>query len=92
MILARFQVAGSTPVMGLNFQAAVPKSQQLQMLPMSNPDIYPGATETQQMRVMAPAGASVRLRLRVSYMLASGQSVQDQVDFNGFPAGLTGGT
>lgn len=25
MILARFQVAGSVPVMGLNFQAAVPK-------------------------------------------------------------------
>lgn len=32
------------------------KSQQLQMLPMSNSDIHPGATETQQMRVIAPAG------------------------------------
>ncbi|TFY53195.1 hypothetical protein EVJ58_g9585 [Rhodofomes roseus] len=66
-ILARFQVMGSTPVTGLNFQAAVPKSQQLQMLPMSNPDVQPGATETQQMRVIAPVGANVRLRLRVAY-------------------------
>ncbi|PSR72838.1 hypothetical protein PHLCEN_2v11335 [Hermanssonia centrifuga] len=57
-ILARFQVTGSTPATALNFQAAVPKSQQLQMLPMSNPDINPGAVETQQMRVIAPAGVS----------------------------------
>ncbi|KAH9839812.1 Adaptor protein complex AP-1 gamma subunit [Rhodofomes roseus] len=90
-ILARFQVMGSTPVTGLNFQAAVPKSQQLQMLPMSNPDVQPGATETQQMRVIAPVGANVRLRLRVAYSVG-GRAVQDQVDFNGFPPGLTTGS
>ncbi|KAI0924539.1 clathrin associated protein complex large subunit [Taiwanofungus camphoratus] len=90
-ILARFQVTDSNPVTGLNFQAAVPKSQQLQMLPMSNPDIHPGAVENQQMRVMAPVGANVRLRLRIAYSLA-GRAVQDQVDFNGFPPGLTGGS
>ncbi|EEB96777.1 hypothetical protein MPER_04032, partial [Moniliophthora perniciosa FA553] len=39
MILARFQVTGSSAATGLQFQAAVPKSQQLQMLPMSNPNI-----------------------------------------------------
>ncbi|KIJ65135.1 hypothetical protein HYDPIDRAFT_39766 [Hydnomerulius pinastri MD-312] len=88
-IMARFQVSGSNTVSGLNFQAAVPKSQQLQMLPMSNPDVQPGATETQQMRVIAPPGSNVRLRLRISYTLA-GQAVQDQVDFSGFPPGLTG--
>ncbi|KAG6333060.1 hypothetical protein ID866_6029 [Astraeus odoratus] len=88
-IMARFQVTGSTSASGLNFQAAVPKSQQLQMLPMSSPDIHPGATETQQMRVVAPPGANVRLRLRISYTLA-GQVIQDQVDFSGFPPGLTG--
>ncbi|KAG1728067.1 adaptin N terminal region-domain-containing protein [Suillus paluster] len=81
--------SGSNTVTGLNFQAAVPKSQQLQMLPMSNPDVQPGATETQQMRVIAPPGSNVRLRLRVSYTLA-GQAVQDQIDFSGFPPGLTG--
>lgn len=88
-ILARFQVTGSTPATGLNFQAAVPKSQQLQMLPMSSPDVHPGAVETQQMRVIAPAGANVRLRLRISYTLG-GRQIQDQVDFSGFPPGLTG--
>ncbi|KIK39327.1 hypothetical protein CY34DRAFT_808436 [Suillus luteus UH-Slu-Lm8-n1] len=88
-IMARFQVSGSNTATGLNFQAAVPKSQQLQMLPMSNSDVQPGTTETQQMRVMAPPGSNIRLRLRISYTLA-GQAVQDQVDFSGFPPGLTG--
>jgi len=90
-ILARFQMAGNTPATGLNFQAAVPKSQQLQMLPMSNPDVQPGAVETQQMRVIAPVGANVRLRLRISYSVG-GRAVQDQVDFNGFPPGITSGS
>lgn len=39
------------------------QSQQLQMLPMSNPDVRPGATETQQMRVLAPPGVSPCLPL-----------------------------
>ncbi|KAJ7043482.1 adaptin N terminal region-domain-containing protein [Mycena alexandri] len=91
MILARFQVAGSTAATGLSFQAAVPKSQQLQMLPMSNPDINPGSVETQRMRVVAPVGSAVRLRLRISYSVG-GQAVQEQVDFSGFPPGLTGGS
>ncbi|KAG6909356.1 clathrin associated protein complex large subunit [Tephrocybe rancida] len=91
MILARFQVSGGSAASGLNFQAAVPKSQQLQMLPMSNPTISPGAVETQQMRVVAPVGSNVRLRLRISYSIA-GQNVQDQVDFAGFPPGLTTGS
>ncbi|KAG1780857.1 adaptin N terminal region-domain-containing protein [Suillus placidus] len=88
-IMARFQVSGLNAATGLNFQAAVPKSQQLQMLPMSNSDVQPGTTETQQMRVMAPPGSNIRLRLRISYTLA-GQAVQDQIDFSGFPPGLTG--
>ena len=29
------------------------------MLPMSNPVVNPGAVETQQMRVVAPAGVSI---------------------------------
>ncbi|KAG6895859.1 clathrin associated protein complex large subunit [Termitomyces sp. T32_za158] len=74
MILARFQVIGSNAANGINFQAAVPKtarpltcsqfdtqSQQLQMLPMSNPIINPGAIETQQMRVVAPVGVCIVL-------------------------------
>ncbi|EDR14670.1 uncharacterized protein LACBIDRAFT_305532 [Laccaria bicolor S238N-H82] len=89
MILARFQVTGAAAATGLSFQAAVPKSQQLQMLPMSNPSVNPGSVETQQMRVVAPIGSAVRLRLRIAFAI-SGQNYQDQVDFSGFPAGLTG--
>ncbi|KAF8556414.1 Adaptor protein complex AP-1 gamma subunit [Imleria badia] len=88
-IMARFQVSGTNTATGLHFQAAVPKTQQLQMLPMTNSDVQPGATETQQMRVIAPPGSNLRLRLRVAFTLA-GQAIQDQVDFSGFPPGLTG--
>lgn len=91
LILARFQVAGGSAATGISFQAAVPKSQQLHMLPMSNSTVSPGALETQQMRVVAPVGSAVRLRLRIAYSI-DGQPFQDQVDFSGFPAGLTSGT
>lgn len=86
------------------------QSQQLQMATMSNNTVAPGATETQQLRVLAPVGVSVntqsthvlrmtgnyflqsniRLRLRISYNI-DGRQVQDQVDFSGFPPGLTNG-
>lgn len=89
-ILARFQASAGQPVTGLVFQAAVPKSQQLQMLPMSNPNVNPGSVETQQMRVIAPPGSNIRLRLRISYT-SGGTPVQDQVDFAGFPPNLTSG-
>jgi AP-1 complex subunit gamma-1 len=59
-VLARFQVKGAAPAMGLNFQVAVPRTQQLQMSPMSSPDVYPGKTETQQMRIVAPPGVSTQ--------------------------------
>ncbi|VDB94206.1 unnamed protein product [Peniophora sp. CBMAI 1063] len=88
-VLARFAAAGG-PVTGLSFQVAVPKSQQLQMLPMSSPDVSPGKIESQQMRIIAPPGSTIKLRLRVSFNVG-GQQVQDQVDFAGFPQGLTSG-
>ena len=73
------------------------------MQAMSNTTVNAGSTETQQMRVLAPAGVSssspplaqeltpqsqVRLRMRITYT-AAGQNVQDQQDFAGFPADLT---
>ena len=58
------------------------------MQAMSSTDIGAGATETQQMRVLAPAGAQIRLRLRVTFT-KGGQAIQDQQDFSGFPADLT---
>ncbi|CAL1714642.1 unnamed protein product [Somion occarium] len=89
-IQVRFQVSGGVPASDINFQAAVPKSQQLQIWPISNPAVQPGAVETLNMRVTAPVGANVRLRLRLSYSLG-GSAFQDQVDFAGFPPGITGG-
>ncbi|KAG9016713.1 clathrin associated protein complex large subunit [Tulasnella sp. 427] len=89
-ILAKFQVTGSNEASNVNFQAAVPKTQQLQMLPMSNQTVAPGATETQQLRVIAPAGVQVRLRIRVAFTVG-GQNFQEQVDFSGFPPNLTTG-
>ncbi|KAK4057484.1 clathrin associated protein complex large subunit [Microbotryomycetes sp. JL221] len=84
-ILAKF--TSTEPVSGVNFQAAVPKTQKLQMLAMSKSDVMPGATETQQLRVMVAApGALVRLRLRIAYTV-NGQQKQDQTDFS-FPASL----
>nr|GAT46773.1 gamma-adaptin [Mycena chlorophos] len=89
MILARFQVTGSSPATDVTFQAAVPKSQQLQMLPLSNSNISPGAVETQKLKVVAPVGSAIRLRIKLSFAV-NGRVVQDQVDFSGFPPGLTG--
>jgi len=84
-VLAKF--TASVPVAAVNFQAAVPKTQKLQMLAMSKQEVVPGATETQQLRVMVQGlGAVVRLRLRVGYEVGGVQQ-QDQTDFT-FPAGL----
>ncbi|KAM0755858.1 AP-1 complex subunit gamma-1 [Meredithblackwellia eburnea MCA 4105] len=86
-ILAKFTATAGSPASGVSFQAAVPKAQRLQMMAMSKTDVAPGATETQQLRVMVPApGSLVRLRLRIAFS-AAGNAVQDQTDFS-FPAGL----
>ncbi|BGP51276.1 clathrin associated protein complex large subunit [Rhodotorula kratochvilovae] len=92
-ILAKFTTtsSGVAPITGVNFQAAVPKTQKLQMLAMSRTDVAPGATETQQLRVMvAGSGAAVRLRLRIAYTTPDGTPQQDQTDF-AFPPELMAG-
>ncbi|GAA5836815.1 hypothetical protein JCM9279_007669 [Rhodotorula babjevae] len=89
-ILAKFTNSSSATLSGVNFQAAVPKTQKLQMLAMSRQDVAPGATETQQLRVMVgAAGANVRLRLRIAYVVDGAQQ-QDQTDFS-FPPELMAG-
>ncbi|EJF64273.1 gamma-adaptin [Dichomitus squalens] len=90
-IIAHFQATGANPVADLNFQAAVPKSQQLQMAPISSPTIRPGIVETQELRVLSPAGAALRLKLRIAYNVG-GRAVQEEIVFSGFPPGLTGGS
>ena len=77
------------------------------MLPMSNADVHPNSTETQQLRVTAPVGvrfqyfflaiiliATVQSNVRLRLRISysiGGRPVQDQVDFSGFPPDLTRG-
>ena len=77
------------------------------MLPMSNTDVKPGSSETQQLRVTAPVGVRSYLFSYVDFFIVivqsnvrlrlrvsftiDGRFVQDQVDFSGFPPDLTGG-
>ncbi|KAG8741714.1 clathrin associated protein complex large subunit [Ceratobasidium sp. 414] len=88
-IQARFEALAG-PVQGVSFQVAVPRTQQLQMLPMSKADVQPGAIETQNLKILAPPGSQVKLRIRISFT-AGGNPVQEQVDFAGFPASMTNG-
>ena len=62
------------------FQAAVPKSQRLQMHAISSASVAPGRTETQQMRISGAGAGPIRLRIRISYT-ADGSAVRDQIDW-----------
>ena len=85
-ITTKFSAAGAaSPLSGINFQAAVPKTMKLQMMAITSADLAPGQEATQLMRVMVPPGAQIRLRLRLSYTFA-GEQRQEQTDF-AFPQG-----
>lgn len=65
-ILARFKNVGPmSQLSGVSLQAAVPKSQKLQLQPISASELGPGAGATQQMRVTSVQGvSSICLQLR----------------------------
>ncbi|KAI5697752.1 hypothetical protein M8J75_015123 [Diaphorina citri] len=70
------------------FQAAVPKTFQLQMLPPSDTNIPPGSQVTQTLRVAKANNnvqASLRMRIKVSYNV-NGTFIQDQAEVNNFPS------
>ncbi|KAL7806103.1 adaptor protein complex gamma-adaptin subunit [Trichoderma aethiopicum] len=80
--VARFQnTSASTPLSGVGLQAAVPKSQKLQLLPISNPELGPGTETTQMMRVAGCKGP-LRLRLRITYTHPARGQVVDQVNWS----------
>ncbi|RMZ66499.1 AP-1 complex subunit gamma-1 [Pyrenophora seminiperda CCB06] len=83
-LLARFRNIGSfSQLSGVNLQAAVPKSQKLQLQPISTSELEGGQDATQQMRVTAvngPPPARLKLRLKISYSSAAGP-VTEQVDW-----------
>ncbi|KAF2652969.1 AP-1 complex subunit gamma-1 [Lophiostoma macrostomum CBS 122681] len=84
-ILARFRNTGSfSHLSGVSLQAAVPKSQKLQLQPISQSELDGGQEATQQMRVTAingPPPAKLRLRLKIAYS-AGGAPVMEQVDWS----------
>ena len=56
--MARFRNIGGAAISGVGLQAAVPKSQKLQLLAISSADLGPGQEATQLMRVIGAKGVS----------------------------------
>lgn len=84
-VLVKFRNTGfSGPISGVNLQAAVPKSQKLQLQPISSAVLEAGGEATQAMRVAGSKVPPLRLRLRIQYS-HNGQDVMDQVDWSEHP-------
>ncbi|KAL5627520.1 hypothetical protein BROUX41_003673 [Berkeleyomyces rouxiae] len=76
--IARFtNTSAAASLAGISLQTAVPKSQKLQLLAISNADLAPGAEATQAVRVSGCTGA-LRLRLRLAFTHSAGGPVQEQ--------------
>ncbi|OAL52909.1 AP-1 complex subunit gamma-1 [Pyrenochaeta sp. DS3sAY3a] len=84
-LLARFRNTGNFGhLSAVNLQAAVPKSQKLQLQPISTTELDGGQEATQQMRVTSVNGAPparLRLRLKIAYS-AGGGPITEQVDWS----------
>ncbi|KAL1879085.1 hypothetical protein VTK73DRAFT_7411 [Phialemonium thermophilum] len=79
--VARFKnTSPLSTLSNVGLQAAVPKSQKLQLLSISSSQLGPGAEATQMMRVTGCKGP-LRLRLRIGYTHPSAGSVTDQVNW-----------
>ncbi|OQN97483.1 hypothetical protein B0A48_16636 [Cryoendolithus antarcticus] len=70
----------------VNLQAAVPKTQKLQLQAISSTEIGGGEEASQGMRVVSAAGgappAKLRLRLKLSFVKDGGEAVMEQVDWS----------
>ncbi|RCI13929.1 hypothetical protein L249_8160 [Ophiocordyceps polyrhachis-furcata BCC 54312] len=69
--------AGSAPLSNVGLQAAVPKSQKLQLLSISSSEVAVGGSATQMMRISGCKGV-LRLRLRIGYTHPTAGTVMDQ--------------
>ncbi|KUJ21475.1 Adaptor protein complex AP-1 gamma subunit [Mollisia scopiformis] len=82
-VMARFRnTSMHQSISSIALQAAVPKTQKLQLNAMSNPDLGPGAEATQSMRITGTKGPPLRLRLKIAYAHPSVGQVMDQVDWS----------
>ncbi|KTW31507.1 hypothetical protein T552_00149 [Pneumocystis carinii B80] len=87
-ITNRFLNVGFTRISKINLQAAVIKSQKLQMYPISGTFIEPGGNLIQTMKITASKGSLLRLRFKIIYNCYELGDVVEQVDFNQFPHNL----
>ncbi|MCJ1291979.1 clathrin associated protein complex large subunit [Xylographa carneopallida] len=85
-VLARFRNESNFDrFSSVGLQAAVPKSQKLQLNAISKAELEDGEEAVQQMRITAATGAlpaKLRLRLKVSYTKDGMGPVTDQVDWS----------
>jgi len=72
------------PILNFVFQAAVPKSMQLQLDPPSSTTIPSGGSVTQQMIVQNPSNATLRMKLKIAFSVG-GIPVSDIGEVNNFP-------
>ncbi|KAI5856642.1 Adaptor protein complex AP-1 gamma subunit [Durotheca rogersii] len=77
-VMSRFQNSSGARLSNVGLQAAVPKSQKLQLMSITNSDIAPGSDATQMMRITGSRGP-LRLMLRIGYSHPSVGQVMDQV-------------
>ncbi|KAK4467077.1 adaptin N terminal region-domain-containing protein [Cladorrhinum samala] len=75
---ARFRNTSGVELSNVGLQAAVPKSQKLQLLSISTTELGPGTEATQLMRVAGCKGP-LRLRLKVGYTHPTAGQVMDVV-------------
>ncbi|KAI0124347.1 adaptin N terminal region-domain-containing protein [Xylariales sp. AK1849] len=79
-VSGRFRNSSGVQISNAGLQAAVPKSQKLQLLSISNTDVPSGGEATQLMRIVGSKGP-LRLRLRIGYTHPSVGQVVDQVNW-----------
>ncbi|KAM0695143.1 hypothetical protein Q7P36_005499 [Cladosporium allicinum] len=85
-LMARFKNQSNFESIGaLNLQAAVPKTQKLQLQAISSAGLEGGQDAQQQMRVTSvqgPPPAKLRLRLRLTYSKDGGAPLTEQIDWS----------
>ncbi|CAJ2507980.1 Uu.00g091660.m01.CDS01 [Anthostomella pinea] len=77
-VMARFRNSSGSLLSNVGLQAAVPKSQKLQLMSITSADIAAGMEATQVMRITGSKGP-LRLMLRIGYSHPSAGQVMDQV-------------
>lgn len=79
----------SCPMTDFLFQAAVPKTFQLQMLPPDGAVVQPNSSGCvrQTIKVTSPYKNPLRMRIRISYSV-NGAQVLEQAEVNNFPASV----